>query len=201
LIFFQGNVILNLLLIMKVDSDLIILRQLKMTIFWSTRIFYSKGGTMRRFVPLMIAFVLLISCQGKKSSTALLEEGQKLFGQKKYDEAIAKYNQALEISPNSAVAYNLLGMAYRFKYNAERDRSLREKEIEAFKKAIECDSTYWIAHINLASTYYYSGNEEEAIPLFEKGLELNPEHPEKEQIEKMIEEFKSKEKIDVDEKS
>lgn len=148
---------------------------------------------MKRWVFLIIV-LLLVSCQGKKTSTALFEEGQKLFEQQKYDEAIAKYEEGIKLSPNSAVGYNLIGMAYRFKYNAERDPSMREKEIGAFKKSIECDSTYWVAYVNLGATYYYSGKKKEAAPLFEKALKLNPENPEKEELEKMIEEGKSEEK-------
>lgn len=147
---------------------------------------------MKRWVFLII-FLLLVSCQGKKTSTALFEEGQKLFAQQKYDEAIAKYEEAIKLSPNSAVGYNLLGMAYRFKYNAERDPSSREKEIDAFKKSIECDDTYWVAYVNLGATYYYIGKKKEAASLFEKALKLYPENPEKEELEKMIKEGRAEE--------
>lgn len=145
---------------------------------------------MKRFIYITTILFLLLSCSEKKTSTALFKEGEELFNQQKYDEAIAKYAEGIELSPNSAVGYNLIGMAYRFKYNAEGIPSLREKEIDAFEKAIECDSTFWVAYINLGATYFYSGKKKEAVPLFEKALILNPEHHEKKEIEKMIEEAK-----------
>ncbi|TET75888.1 MAG: tetratricopeptide repeat protein [Candidatus Cloacimonadota bacterium] len=146
---------------------------------------------MKRFIYIATILFLLLSCSEKKTSTVLFKEGKELFNQQKYNEAIAKFTEGIELSPNSAVGYNLIGMAYRFKYNAVRDPSLREKEIDAFKKALECDTMYWVAYINLGSTYYYSGKKKEAVPLFEKALILNPEHHEKEEIEKMIDEGKS----------
>ncbi len=145
---------------------------------------------MKRFIYIITILFLLLSCSEKKTNTVLFKEGEELFNQQKYDEAIAKYVEGIELSPNSAVGYNLIGMANRFKYNAEGVPSLREKEIDAFGKAIECDSTFWVAYINLGATYFYSGRKKEAIPLFEKALELNPLHPEKTEIEKMIEEAK-----------
>jgi tetratricopeptide (TPR) repeat protein len=135
-----------------------------------------------------VVVCVILSCQGRKSSTALFEEGQKLVEEKKYDEAIAKYQQGLAISPRSATGYNFLGMAYRFKYNAENDARLREKEMAAFAKAIELDSSFWVAYVNLGATYYYSGRKKEAAPYLERALELFPEHHEKDKILKMIEE-------------
>ena len=154
------------------------------------------GGFMKQLISLIIVAFLLVSCQGKKSSTAFFEEGEKLFNQQKYDEAIAKYKEGIALSPESAVGYNLLGMAYRFKYNSTRDSSLKEMEIDAFKKAIESDTTYWVAYANLGATYFYAGRKTEAAPLFEKDLMLNPEHHEKEEIRKMIEEARQEEEGD-----
>ncbi|TET21619.1 MAG: tetratricopeptide repeat protein [Candidatus Cloacimonadota bacterium] len=146
---------------------------------------------MRKFA-VCIFILFFMSCQNKRSSVDLFTEGEKLFKQHKYDEAIAKYEEGLKLSPNSAVGHNLVGMAYRFKYNALKDPSLREKEIAAFNKAIEVDSTFWIAYINLGATYYYNISKEKAIPYFEKALVLNPANPEREELEKMIEEGKAK---------
>ena len=41
-----------------------------------------------------------------------LEEGNQLYYQRKYYEAIKKYNEALELKPNFVVAYNNRGVAY-----------------------------------------------------------------------------------------
>ncbi len=147
---------------------------------------------MKHMIPLLVV-ILLFSCRQQQSATDLFEEGQKLFEAKKYDEAIAKYEKGLKLAPRSAAGYNYLGMAYRFKYNTEKDISLREKEIEAFKRAVECDSTFWVAFVNLGATYYYSGQKREAVSYLSRALELFPEHHEREQILKMIEEGRKEE--------
>jgi tetratricopeptide (TPR) repeat protein len=122
----------------------------------------------------------------------LLEQGAGQMEKKQYDQAIATFKKALKEEPQSAVTYNLLGMAYRFKYNQVRSQDLKNQEIAAFKKAIEIDPNYWVALINLGATYYYMGEKAKAAPLFKKALSLNPNHPEKAQLEKMIQEGEKK---------
>ncbi len=51
---------------------------------------------------------------------------------------------------------------------------------------MELDPKYWVAMINLGATYYFRGEKAKAAPWFKKALALNPDHPEKAQIEKMI---------------
>jgi len=69
-----------------------------------------------------------------------------------------------------------------------RSLKWRQKEIEAFKKAIELDPNFYLPYINLGTTYYGMGNRREAALYFKKGLETFPEHPSRELIEKMIRE-------------
>ena len=122
----------------------------------------------------------------------LLEQGAALVKKQQFDEAIASYKKAIQEEPKSAVAYNLLGMAYRLKYNQVRNQDLKKAEIAAFKKAIEIDPNYWVALINLGATYYYTGEKAKAASLFKKALTLNPNNPEKAQLEKMIQEGEQK---------
>jgi len=151
---------------------------------------------MKRFFCFLMVFSLLslIACGGSgeksqnpgKQAQMWLEKGMAQFERQDYDAAIASVNKAVELEPKSAVAYNMLGMAYRFKYNQVRNQELRDKEIAAFQKAIELDPNYWVALINLGATYYYTGEKAKAAPLFKKALELNPQHPEKEQLMNII---------------
>jgi len=70
------------------------------------------------FVCIMILTFSVNSCQSKEKKTEnLLNEGVQLFQQAKYSEAILKYEEALKQNPKSAVGYNLLGIAYRFRFN------------------------------------------------------------------------------------
>jgi tetratricopeptide (TPR) repeat protein len=115
-----------------------------------------------------------------------MQEGFVNFQQQKYDEAIASYEKAVKLQPRAAAAYNMIGMAYRFKYNQLGVPEFRQKEIAAFQKAVEIDPKNWVAMINLATDYSADGQQAKAAPLFKKALELNPNHPEKAEIQKMI---------------
>ena len=120
------------------------------------------------------------------SADKYMQEGFINFQQQKYDEAIASYEKAIKLEPRAAAAYNMIGMAYRFKYNQLGVPEFRQKEMAAFQKAVEIDPKNWVAMINLATDYYADGQKDKAAPLFKKALELNPNHPEKAKIQKMI---------------
>jgi tetratricopeptide (TPR) repeat protein len=140
-------------------------------------------------VLMLLAFGLTPATSGPpKSLHKLLDQATAQLKKQQYDQAIATLNQALKEEPESATVYNLLGMAYRFKYNQVHNQKLKEQEIAAFKKAIEIDPKYWVALINLGTTYYYQGEKAKAAPLLKKGLALYPKHPQKAQLEKMIQE-------------
>jgi tetratricopeptide (TPR) repeat protein len=143
-----------------------------------------------RIIPLILAFLLILTaCAGlrdKKSASEYFEEGVSLVQKGKYDEAIKKYKKGLRRESRSAVGYNYLGMAYGYKYEQLRSLDWKEKEIEAFKKAIELDPNFFRPYFNLGITYYNMGKTKEAAKFFKKCLELYPEHPNRELIEKMI---------------
>lgn len=146
---------------------------------------------MRRLAVSLTFLVALAACGGD-SPEKHLQEGMAHFQQQEYDQAIASYQKAIKLAPRAAAAYNLLGMAYRFKFQQLRSPDLQAKETAAFEKAIELDPNFWVAMINLGATHYYRGDKAKAAPLFKKALSLNPDHPEKAQLEKMIAEIESK---------
>jgi tetratricopeptide (TPR) repeat protein len=148
-----------------------------------------------RLLPVIIlacSLAGLPACESKEESRSadparsLLEKGQEAFKQGKYDQALKAYEEALRKEPRSAVIQNLIGMAYRFKYNQVRSPDLKEKEIAAFTKAIEMDPKFIPALVNLGSTYYFSDKKKEAAEQFKRVLEIMPQHPEAEQLKKMI---------------
>jgi len=134
-----------------------------------------------------LAGMLLVSgCGEGKNAQSYFNLGGEKFRDGDYEAAIAAYEKGLELEPGSAVGHNLLGMAYRMQYNTVRAAEWKEKEIEAFRTAVACDSTYWPAYINLGATLYYMGKKEEAAPFFETALQLHPENPERAQLEGFI---------------
>ena len=150
--------------------------------------FWSSLSSMSVLFSMVIAVMLVMTGCQDKGAMAFFEQGDSEFRDGKWDEAIASYQSGLEIEPNSAVGFNLLGKAYRMKYNSVRATEWKKKEIEAFRRAIAADSTFWQAKINLGATYYYIGKKAEAAPLFREALELYPDNPEREQLEQFIRE-------------
>ena len=139
------------------------------------------------FRPILATMLLaaLLGCSGDNAEK-YIQEGFANFQQQKYDAAIASYEKAIKAEPRAATAYNMMGMAYRFKFNQLGVPEFRQKEMAAFQKAVEIDPKNWVAMINLATDYYADGHKDKAAPLFKKALELNPNHPEKAEIQKLI---------------
>ena len=138
----------------------------------------------RLILPLML-LTALMGCSGD-SAEKYMQAGFVDFQQQKYDEAIANYEKAIKLQPRAAAAYNMIGMACRFKYNKLGVPEFRQKEMAAFQKAVEIDPKNWVAIINLATDYYAAGQKAKAAPLFKRALELNPDHPEKLALQRMI---------------
>jgi tetratricopeptide (TPR) repeat protein len=140
---------------------------------------------MFRVLLTTLLLVVSLGCSGDNAEK-YMQEGFNRFQQQDYDGAIACYQKAIKLQPRASAAYNMMGMAYRFKYNKLGVPEFRQKEMAAFQKAVEIDPKNWVAMINLATDYYSAGQKDKAVPLFKKALELNPNHPEKATILKLI---------------
>ena len=146
---------------------------------------------MKKYLFVVLIFILCGCAGNDNDAQSKLNEGGKSFQKGDYDSAIQKYNEALEVDPDNSIGYNLLGMAYRFKFNQTGAQEYKDKEIEALKKAIELDPQYWVAYKNLAASLYYQNKKKEAVPYLEKALELQPNDPEKTLLLQWIKEGKS----------
>ena len=141
---------------------------------------------MFRFILTTMLLAAILGCGGDNADK-YIQEGFVSFQQQKYDAAIASYEKAIQAEPRTAAAaYNMIGMAYRFKFNQLGAPEFRQKEMAAFQKAVEIDPKNWVAMINLATDHYADGDKGTAAAWFKKALELNPNHPEKAEILKMI---------------
>jgi tetratricopeptide (TPR) repeat protein len=141
-------------------------------------------------LPIFIFLIpAMFGCNSQKNkSDSLLNEGAQLFQQGKYIDAIQKYQDGLQLDTTNTVGYNLLGMAYRFRFNQSGAQEFKDKEIDAFKKAITLDPKYWVAYKNVAASLYFQDRKKEAIPYITKALELQPNDPEKNLLLQWIEE-------------
>lgn len=145
---------------------------------------------MKKYLFMIIVFIVCGCIFQNNNVQELLNEGADLFQKGDYDAAIQKYNEALKIDAHNSVGYNLLGMAYRFKFNQTGAQEYKDKEIESFRKAVTLDPKYWVAHKNLAASFYYQNRKKEAVPYLEKALELQPHDPEKSLLLQWIHEGK-----------
>ncbi|MFI5354569.1 MAG: tetratricopeptide repeat protein [Desulfobaccales bacterium] len=144
------------------------------------------GGFMWRVGLVAVLLLALVGCSRKDTPDKYLQEGFSNFQQQDYDGAIKNYEQAITLGVKSANAYNMLGMAYRFKSQQTHDPALQESELISFQKAVELDPKYLPAVINLAATYHSRGDQAQAAVWFKKALALNPNPQEKAQIDKLI---------------
>ena len=96
--------------------------------------------------------------------TAFLQLGQ-------LDEAITRYQKALQIKPDYAVACYNLGYALLQKGNVD-------EAIAQYKKALEIKPDYADAHNSMGDALFQKGSVDEAIAQFQKALEIQPSYAE-----------------------
>jgi tetratricopeptide (TPR) repeat protein len=140
---------------------------------------------LRRINPLMLAayqtdhgeFEQAIALAAKASheawrgdpyrSNALSVWGNALSAQKSFDAAIAKYQQAIKLNPQSGGVYLNWGVALA------NQRKYTEG-IQKFQQAIALNPNDAIAYLNWASSLAEEGKHEEAASKFSKAISLAP---------------------------
>ncbi len=140
---------------------------------------------MWRLSLVVILLLAVLGC-GSDQSEKYLQAGFAYFQEHDYDRAIENYEKAIALGTKSPGAYNMLGLSYRFKFQQTGKPELQQNEINAFQKALNLDPKYGEAMVNLGTTYYARGEKAQAATWFKKALALNPNHPERAQMEKMI---------------
>ena len=103
----------------------------------------------------------------KDLPAATNDEGMRFYKEKKYEEAAAKFKEASQLQPSSALFANNAGFAC-FKLGQY------EEAVQWFQKTISIDPNRAIAYLNLGDAYLQLGKKPEAKQAFEKYLELQP---------------------------
>lgn len=83
------------------------------------------------------------------------------------DEAIKEYELAIQFDKNYDIAYNNLGVIYL------DDLGRFQHAMELFKKSIECNPNYALAHFNLARAVTIKGDKIEAAKLYQIAQDVN----------------------------
>jgi peptidoglycan/xylan/chitin deacetylase (PgdA/CDA1 family)/Flp pilus assembly protein TadD len=103
----------------------------------------------------------------KNLPAATNDEGMRLYKEKKYEEAAAKFKEASQLQPDSALFANNAGFAC-FKLGQYEDA------VQWFQKTVTIDPNRAIAYLNLGDAYLQLGKKPEARQAFQKYLELQP---------------------------
>ena len=89
------------------------------------------------------------------------------WGKADTEEAIKSYELAIKYNENYDIAYNNLGVIYL------DDLGRVQKAVELFKKAVEVNPSYALAHFNLARAISIVGNKVEAAKLYQMAQDIN----------------------------
>ncbi|KAJ3281704.1 hypothetical protein HDU79_010544 [Rhizoclosmatium sp. JEL0117] len=103
----------------------------------------------------------------KAKAEAAKAEGNKLMADKKYQKAIKKYTEAIQLDGNNAVYYANRAAAY----SQDGDHA---NAVEDSKSAIAIDPDYSKAYSRMGHAYFSLGNYAEAVEAYEMGLNLDP---------------------------
>ncbi|MGB8367760.1 MAG: tetratricopeptide repeat protein [Limisphaerales bacterium] len=94
--------------------------------------------------------------------------GKTLFQKGQTDEAIAQYQQALEIKPNYAAAHGNIG-------NALVRKGQMDEAIAQYQQALQIDPDYAKVCNNLGNVLLSKGRSDEAVIQYQKALQLKPD--------------------------
>jgi len=101
----------------------------------------------------------------QKTKEQWLEEGKRLRNRKRYEEALAAYEQAIRIDPNNALAYSNKGyILYELK--------MYEEALAAYDQVIRLDPNYAFVYHNKGNALYGLNRKEEAQQAYEKDRQL-----------------------------
>jgi len=95
--------------------------------------------------------------------------GNVLEDQKKYDEAAAKYQKAINIDPKLAPAYINWGVVLY-------DQNRYDEAAAKYQKAIKIDPKYAAAYNNWGSVFYRQGKLDEAGAKYQKATKIDPKY-------------------------
>jgi serine/threonine protein kinase/Tfp pilus assembly protein PilF len=103
-----------------------------------------------------------------KEKQALSFLGDRLYGERLYEQSIEQYNKVLELDPNFGPALNMIAYNYA-------ELGDFEKAIEYFKKYAVVSPGDANPHDSIAEIYFRMGRLDEAIAKFKEALELKPD--------------------------
>jgi tetratricopeptide (TPR) repeat protein len=132
------------------------------------------------FQPILIVAVsllFLISC-GKFQAKIDMKQGNDLYSAKKYEEAIQKFQSAIQKSPDLAPAYLNVGLSYMALYvpgsTHPKDIKYADEAIRYLKEYLKRNPADTKANEYLVQMYLNADRKDDAIQYFAEYLQKNP---------------------------
>ena len=94
-------------------------------------------------------------------------QGNDLYRQGQYQDAVDMYRAALALQPDDLKARNNLGIAYM-------QLAMDDRAMDAFEEVLRLDSTYGLAYYNLACVHARAGNAAEAADFLRQAMAIEP---------------------------
>ncbi|MBQ4399383.1 MAG: tetratricopeptide repeat protein [Bacteroidales bacterium] len=129
---------------------------------------------MKRFSKYLILVLFLVSAAtvSGQSDEKTIRRGNRNYKSGNYDQAIARYREALEIRPNNAKAQFNLGDAYYAKQSYDTAYTEFQKAVEMSPDAkLKSDAVYNMGNCLLVQDKFY-----DAFNLYKVSLKLNPDN-------------------------
>jgi tetratricopeptide (TPR) repeat protein len=125
--------------------------------------------TLLSITNLVVIVIFVTSVLVAQPGRKQVLEGNKLFGEEKYDEANNKYRDALVNNPENPVIHFNIG-------NAQYKKKIYEESLKAYEKSLSIDDvmTQSKAYYNMGNTLYRAGKLPESILAYTQALRLNP---------------------------
>jgi Flp pilus assembly protein TadD len=113
----------------------------------------------------------MIACGSGKTAEESIKQGKEALNAKQYEQAIAKFSEAIKLNPESTQAFNNRGIAYCNK--GDLDLAIAD-----FSRVVELDPKFGKAYNNRAVAYFMKGERDLARLDVDKaqslGIQVNP---------------------------
>jgi tetratricopeptide (TPR) repeat protein len=109
--------------------------------------------------------------------------GLNLVTQKNYDDAIAKYQEAIKLAPNDFIAHHNVGYAWQQLYEKDKQQPEYDHALAEYEKAIEINRNFPLSYVRMGILMQVHGKQnpneaatsyEKAFSYYKKAIDLNP---------------------------
>ena len=121
-------------------------------------------------LSLVILLISFLTCPGWASFRGKISKGNKLYHKKKFERALNQYQDAQINNPESPELHFNMGNAFYKKGDSES--AYKEYEMATYSKNALFQAK---AYYNMGNSLYKQGKLAEAIQLYKKSLQINPD--------------------------